>query len=323
MKLILLGEGELRRMLPMADAVQAMKDAFAAYSRGEARVPMRMAVPGSNEGTMLVKPASLPDALGAKLVSVFPGNRELGRPVVTGLVVLLDPATGEPTAICDGTFLTAWRTGAASGAATDLLARPDARVGAVFGCAAQGRTQVEAIDAVRDLDEIRLFARTASDVQRMVAELQPRTRARLVAATSADEALHDADVVCAATNSPTPIFDGTRLKQGAHLNGVGSFTAAMREIDGTTVNRARIYVDSIESAVTEAGDLLQAESEGHTRRADWVELGSLVDRRSLGRVDGDDVTFFKSVGLAVQDMVAGARALERLQRSNSVRTVDL
>lgn len=325
MELRLLTARDLRRALPMAEAIETMKQAFAALSSGRAVMPQRLAIPVQEaSGTLLVKPAYLPGTgLGAKLVSFFPGNRERGRPAISGLVVALDPASGEPRAICDGGFLTAWRTGAASGAATDLLARGDARIGAVIGCGAQGRTQALAIDAVRELEEIRLFSRTRERVERLAEELAPELRARPVAVESAAAALAGADVVCTATDSATPVFAAADLADGAHLNGIGSFTPRMQEVDAATVGRARVWVDSLESAQAEAGDLLVAEKQGQTRRDDWVELGHLILGRAPGRGGEDEVTFFKSVGVAAQDVAALSAALGRADELGLGSSVDL
>jgi ornithine cyclodeaminase len=317
MKLRLLRAEDLRRALPMPAAVAAMKQAFAALSSGRATVPQRVAVAVEDEGAVtLVMPALLrdePRGLGAKLVSVFPGNAGRGKPVVTGLVVALDPATGEPAAICDGTFLTAWRTGAASGAATDLLARQDARVAAVFGCGAQARTQALAIDAVRELELLRVYARTPESVARFVAEMAPRVRASMVAAASPDEAVDGAEIVCAATSSPRPVFDGRRLAAGVHVNGVGSFTPEMQEVDAETVRRSRVFVDQRQAALAEAGDLVIAVRDGATDPADWIEIGEVAAGSQPGRQTSEDLTFFKSVGVAVQDVAAVAAALVRAE----------
>ena len=260
-------------------------------------------------------------ALGAKLVSFFPGNAARGLPVTPGLVVLLSPDTGEPLALVDGTFLTAWRTGAASGAATDLLAPPGAAVAAVFGAGAQARTQVMAIDTVRALEEIRIYSRTPSSLESFVDGLQAATRATLRAADSPRAAVVDADVICTATTSKTPVFAGADLKPGAHVNGVGSFTPAMQEVDVETVRRARIFVDSLASAAAEPGDLLNAIAAGVTAPAQWTELGAVVAGADPGRGDRE-LTFFKSVGLAVQDVAAGAAVLERAALLGLGRTID-
>ncbi len=326
MRLRVLSADDLRRALPMTAAVQVMKEAFAALSTGHATVPRRIHLEVEEaSGTTLVMPAYLGarGGLGAKLVSVFPHNAERGKPAINGLMVVLDPETGEPAALADGTFLTAWRTGAASGAAADLLALPGARIAALIGCGAQGRTQALAVDAVRDLAEIRVYARTPAAVERFVTEMQSQVKARLVAAASPEEAIAGAEIVCAATTSSTPVFDGRRLAPGAHVNGVGSFTPEMREIDGATVARARVFVDQRLSAEAEAGDLVIAAREGLTEPAKWTELGEVVAGRLPGRQQATEITFFKSVGVAVQDVAAAARALERARELDLGSEIEL
>ncbi|TDJ73547.1 MAG: ornithine cyclodeaminase [Planctomycetota bacterium] len=310
MKLLCLSAADLRAALPMRDAIEAVKDAFAALSTGRADAPPRtsVAVPPGNVTLMM---GARVDGLGlaTKVVSVFPRNRELGRAVVSGLVVVLDPETGEPTAICDGTFLTAWRTGAASGVATLLLAREDASVAAIVGCGNQARTQVLAIDCVRTLATIRVFDRDAERAQAFADAMQTEVQARLEVAPSADDAVRGADVVCTATTSPVPVFDGAALVPGTHVNAVGSFTLETREVDDTTVRRARVFIDSLESALDEAGDLVLAESAGATRREEWTELGLVAAGKAPGRSGPEEITFFKSVGHAVQDVATAARAV--------------
>jgi ornithine cyclodeaminase len=325
MKLRVLGARALRAALPMADTIAAIKNAFAAFSSGAAVQPQRLAVavpPG--DSVLLVKPALLPDvALGAKLVSVFPGNPVRGLPMITGVVIVLDATTGVPIGLCDGGFLTAWRTGAASGAATDLLARDDAAIAAVVGCGVQGRTQALALDTVRKLEEIRVFDGFPAQAEAFIAEMTPEINARLVPAASADEAIDGADVVCTATTATEPVIHGAQLFAGAHLNGVGSFTPAMREVDGAAIARARIIVDSREAALTEAGELIAAVTEGLTDPADWVELGEIVNGAASGRESDTGLSFFKSVGLAVQDMAAAALAFANAERLGLGDEIDL
>ncbi len=324
MKLLLLSATDLRAALPMAAAIAAMKAAFAELSTGLAVVPLRVPLPvPPAAGLSLFMPAYLPSlGLGAKIVSVFPRNPAQGKAMINGLVILLDPATGEPAALCDGTFLTAWRTAAGAGAATDLLARPEARVGALLGCGAQARTQAIALDTVRALDVIYVYAPTTAHVARFIAEVQPDVQARLVPAPSADAAVAEADVICAATTASTPVFDGRRLKPGAHLNGVGSYTLAMQEIDAVTVSRASIFVDARAGALAEAGELVAAMQAGLTDPAAWTELGEVVAGLRPGRQSASELTFFKSVGNAVQDVAAAASALSAARRLGLGQTVE-
>ncbi|MEM6567400.1 MAG: ornithine cyclodeaminase [Planctomycetota bacterium] len=312
MRLLVLDAASLREALPMPDAIQAMKDGFGALAAGEAVAPQRAAIGMEDLGaTTLLMGAHVPTmGLATKIVSVFPSNAAAGRPVVTGLALVLDPATGEPAALVEGAALTAWRTGAASGAATDLLAREDARIGAIIGCGTQGVTQLRAIDAARELDEVRVFARNAESVRAFCDAEAPHVRARLVPAPSATEAVRGADVVCAATTSHVPVLDGADLAEGAHVNGVGSFTLEMREVDERTIERATIYIDELEAALTEAGELVAAEAAGITARDEWTPIGLIARGAAPGRTSPDEITFFKSVGHAVQDVAATARALE-------------
>jgi ornithine cyclodeaminase/alanine dehydrogenase-like protein (mu-crystallin family) len=325
MRLTLLSSEDIRHALPMRQAIEVTKTAFADLSAGRADVPQRMslAVPPV-EGTLLVKPAYVPSSgLGAKLVSVFPRNADRGEPIIHGVVVLIDPATGRPSALCDGGFLTAWRTGAASGAATDLLARSDAASAAILGTGVQARTQLTAICAVRDLQEVRVYSRDAKARERFVAELQPTVEATLLAASSPDGAVRGADIVCAATTSSTPVFADAAVAPGAHINGVGSFTASMQEIDADTVGRARVFVDSREAALAEAGDLLIARDAGKTKPEDWIELGDVAGGQQPGRTSEREITFFKSVGVAVQDIATFAAALKQAEALSLGTAVEL
>jgi ornithine cyclodeaminase/alanine dehydrogenase-like protein (mu-crystallin family) len=300
----------------MAAAVTAMKAAYAELSTGQAHVPLRVALPVPPAGAVaLFMPAYLPSSgLGAKIVSVFPRNSQLGKAVINGLVVVLDPSTGEPLALLDGTFLTAWRTAAGAAAGVDVLARPDARVGALLGCGAQGRTLVVAMDCVRRLETIRVYAPTPARVEAFIAQMQPEVSARLLAAGSANAAVDGADVIGTATTSATPVFDGGLLKPGAHVSGVGSYTLEMQEVDAVTVSRARIFIDSREPALAEAGDLVIPLRAGLTRAEDWTELGEVVAGLKPGRQSPDDITFFKSVGNAAQDIAAAGKALAEARR---------
>lgn len=324
MKLRLLTGADLEALLPMPVAVQAMRTAFLELARGEAEVPQRMALSVPEQmGVALVKPALTADGLGAKLVSVFPDNRSQGLEVTTGIVVLLDRATGHPLGLCDGTVLTALRTGATSALATDLLARREVRAAALIGCGGQARTQALAVEAVRDLATLTVFAPTRTSMERFAEEMQPRLRARIELATTADEAIAGAELVCTATTSSTPVFDGRRLRAGTHVNAIGSFTSEMRELDRETVRRARVYVDSRAAALAEAGELLHARRAGATRVEHWTEIGEVLAGERPGRRDDQEVTLFKSVGLAVQDIKAATVALRRAAEQGIGMVVEL
>lgn len=334
MRMRILSAPDLERALPMAAAVECMKRAYQAQFEGRIDAPQRavLEVPG---GVGLSMPGHLPGvALGAKWVSVFPGNAKLGKPAIQGLVMLADPETGEPCALLDGTFLTAWRTAAASGAATDLLARRDVRIGAVIGAGAQGRTQVLALDTVRDFDEIRVASRGPS-AARLVEELGGRTRARLVAGSSAAEFARGAEVVTLATDSSTPVLTAEQVDPGTHLNAVGSFRLDMVEMDPEFFRSAHVFVDDREAALEEAGELVAGIDLGATDPSRWTPLGEVVARSSAGRpehteppelpkpADPGTCTYFKSVGLPVQDLAAAGEALEKARELGLGRELDL
>jgi ornithine cyclodeaminase len=312
----LLTRSDIERAMPMADAIPLVREAFRALSAGQAEAPPRTAVRlPEHDGVTLVMPGYVgpSDALAVKVVSVRNRNPARGLPRVNALVVLLDTATGEPAAVMNGRYLTALRTGAASGVATDCLARPDAAVLAIVGAGAQAREQIVAVAAVRPIRRVLVYARRPDGVRALLDEMGPRIAPagiELVAAASADDAVREADVVCAATTSLTPVFDGAVLRPGTHVNGVGSYRPEMRELDVTTLQRAdRLVVDQRSAALEEAGELVAAIAAGAIRAdAIHAELGEIVAGTMPGREGADEITVFKSVGNAVQD-AAVARAI--------------
>lgn len=320
MRLRLLSRSDIQRALPMRACIEEMKMAFAQLSAGRANVPLRTQLPvPAHQGMTLFMPAYLAQSgdLGAKIVSVFPGNLDRGLPTIHAVVVVLDATTGVPLALLDGTYLTALRTGAASGAATDLLARPDAEVVAIFGAGGQGRTQLEAVCSVRPIRRAIVFDSNQSQAERYVDEMRGRGAplpADIRVADDPQEAARQADVICTATTSKTPVFSGANLRPGTHVNAVGAFTPEMQEIDVDTVRRAKVVVDSRDAALSEAGDLIIPLQQGLITPAHiHAELGEVVAGLKPGRENEEEITFFKSVGVAVQDVAAACRALREAQ----------
>lgn len=320
MLLRVLNESDLRACIDMRGAIGAMRHAFARLSSGQARVPVRTAVEGGG-GVLLTMPGRLesPAALGAKLVSVFPGNRDHGRPAIHAAVILLDPETGAPAAIMDAEWLTALRTGAGSGLATDLLARPDAAVLGVIGAGVQARTQIEAVRAVRSIEEIRLHSRSLRSAEELASELE---RVDTVVPGTAAETVRGADVVITATDSTTPVFTADAVSPGLHVNAVGGYRPDMQEVPSGIMERARVFVDQLEAALAEAGDLLVPISEGRLRREGLTELGALVLGRVTGRASAEEITVFKSVGNAAQDLAVAGEALAAAERKGLGTVVD-
>lgn len=325
MKLLSIAADDLPKVLPMREAVEAMKSAFGSLSAGRVVAPQRGMVPVDDmDGITLLMGGYVPgEGLAAKTVSIFNRNREHGKAVVTGLMLVLDPDSGEPLGLLDGGALTAWRTGAACGAATDLLARDRCSVGALIGTGVQAGTQLVAMDAVRELDEIRVFSIDSDQAAEFAKRSQPQVRARLRRSATAEEAIDGADIVTTATNSAVPVFDGRRLAEGCHLNAIGTFTLDQREVDYITVERSSVFVDLVEAALEEAGELVAAAGKGMTDPRDWTEIGRVASGEAIGRRSDEEITFFKSVGHAVQDVVAASRAMRNAHDMGLARTVEL
>ena len=317
MKLLILSADDVRQALPMREAIDAMRQAFADLSSGEAVVPQRTHIATqapAPPGDALFMPSYSPrlKAMGLKVVTLFEQNRALGLPFIQALVMVIDAASGAPVALLDGAALTAIRSGAASGLATDLLARPDASCVAVFGAGVQARTQLEAVCAVRAVRRARVVDVIPGSAERFAQDMRARLGLPVEAAASAAEALADADIVCTATTSAVPVFADRELAAGAHINAMGAYKPHVREIPAETVCRARVVVDQAEAAWAEAGDLILPLEAGLLGRSHVAaELGELVAGRKAGRTSAGEVTLFKSVGVAIQDLAAACRALSR------------
>lgn len=326
-----LSAADVRAAIDPRVAIAAMRSAFGQLSSGEATVPLRGRLPSAS-GATLVMPAYLGGTheLGVKIVSVFPGNPDLGLETVQGTVLLLDAATGAPRALLDGNELTARRTAAASALATDLLAAPDASALALFGAGVQARAHVWAISVVRSLREIRILSRSGRTAEGLAAQLTAHARregsaAPLIRAVGDPSvALRGADLIVTATTSEQPVFDGRHVEAGAHINAVGSFRPDMQEIDAATVARARVVVDSREAAWEEAGDLIAARRDGAIDESHVsAELGEIV-RGTSPRGRGDyEITLFKSVGNAAQDIAMASTLIAAAEESGLGRTVSL
>lgn len=316
--------GDIRRTVSMTRAIEAMTDVYIRVSSGGAVIPLRTALPlgggAEDGGVVLFMPASLGKGggVGAKIVAVVPANRALGLPTIHALVILIDERTGVPEAVLEGTGLTALRTGAASGAATALLARPDARTAAVFGAGIQARTQLEAVCTVRTIEAALVYdldRQAAETFARDMSAAGPPIPVNIRPAATAAEAAAFADVICTATTSPVPVFPDAALRPGTHINAVGSFKPEVREIPGDTVARAKVVVDSREASLAETGDLIIPIAEGLiTAGHIHAELGEIAAGRRPGREAAAEITLFKSVGLAAQDVAVARLVLAEAGR---------
>ena len=326
-KIRILCEEDIRRALPMKDAIETMKEAFRELSAGRVKMPTRAHIDiSAYDGTALFMPsyANYFGKICVKVVNVFNANLKRGLPSIQGVVCLLDGETGSPLAILNGTFLTALRTGAASGAATDLLARSDADTAAIIGAGAQGRMQLEAMCAVRSIKKVWIYDIAKEVAAQFAKKMSVALAIEIVVAESSRDALQCADIVCTATVSSTPVFADAEIAPGVHINAVGSYRPDVQEIPEKTVLRSLLVVDHRESALQEAGDLLIPIKRGYMQETHiYAELGEIIAGEVIGRTSDQDVTLFKSVGIAVQDLAAATRVLEQAEIQGFGKMVQL
>lgn len=322
--MLILTAEEVHKALPMKETIEAMKRAYAALSDGRAEVPLRarLSIP-PHQATTLFMPAYVQspegEALAVKVVSLFPKNPERGLALIQAAVLVLDAENGQATALLEGSSLTVIRTGAASGAAIDLLARKDSRVAAIFGAGAQGRTQLEAACAARRLKKIFVYDADPDKARVFAQEMAGRLSIPkgIQVADNAKEACENADIICTATTSTKPVFEDKFIKPGTHISGVGSYTPDMQEIPAETVLRAKVVVDSRAASLEEAGDIIQPLRAGLFDESHiHAELGEIILVKKAGRQTREEITFFKSVGIAVQDAMAAQLALENARKMN-------
>ena len=311
---VLLGESDVRAVLSMDDLIAAMETALDQYSGGGVRQPLRSVVDvGDGHAFYGVMPAYIarPPALGTKLVSVYHSNAALGLPSHLATIVLLDPETGALQAVMDGRYITEARTAAVSAASAKHLARPDARVLAVLGSGVQARSHIDALLRVRPFEELRVWGRDAGHVRALLDGLAPGP-IRSVAAASAHEAADGADVIALVTASREPVLTRASVRDGAHICAVGACRPDQREMDTALVRDARVFVDSRVGALAEAGDLVIPIREGAIDASHIAgELGDVFGGRTPGRRNAAEITIFKSLGMAVEDVAAARLAFDR------------
>lgn len=334
--MLILNRREVASLLSMPECLRLMEQALASLSRGEVILPLRpvIRIPDS-PNAFAVMPAYSADlkASAAKLISVYPDNHGTALDSHQGMVALFDGTNGSPLAIMDAFSITAIRTAAVSGVATKLLARRDARSVAILGAGTQGRTHIDAMLAAHPFERVIVWSRTTSHAAALVTEAEGRygpgpvsraSPAEFVVVEDIDAAVREADVVCTVTASREPILRGGWLRPGAHVNAVGSSIPSARELDTETVRRARVFVDRRESAMNEAGDLIIPMKEGAIS-ADHIagELGELILGKVRGREDDKQVTLFKSLGLAVEDLACAVYLHDRAVREGVGVSVEL
>lgn len=306
MKLLVLSEHDVHELLTMEECIGVMEDALAALARGEVHNPLRQKVHAAGApgllGLMSAWRGGERPFYALKEVCVFPGNPKRGLDTHLGAVILHSGETGEPLAIVNAAAVTAIRTAAVSAVATKLLARPDAKVLTILGTGVQARSHREAIPLVRPVEEIRMCGREGN----------------------AEEAVRGADIIVTATNSKEPVLRREWLKDGVHINAVGSSIAAARELDSATVAAASLFVDRRESTVNESGDYLFAKVEGAIAGPEHIkaEIGEILTGVAEGRKSDTEITLFKSLGLAIEDLASAAFLFEKASRLGRGTWVD-
>jgi ornithine cyclodeaminase/alanine dehydrogenase-like protein (mu-crystallin family) len=312
---LLLSEEDVRIVLSMDDLIAAMRPALEQFSARAVEQPVRSVLEvGLQKAAFGIMPAFIkePPALGAKLVSVFASNAGAGLPTHLATILLFDPMTGELIAAMDGRFITEARTAAVSAVSTDLLAREDAAILAVIGSGVQARSHVDAITRVREIRAIRAWSPNDSHRAKFVREMQPRTDAKVTDCRSAQAAVDAADIVVLATSSKEPVVLGEWISAGTHICAVGACRPDQREMDTALVARGRLFVDSRSGALVEAGDVLLPMREG---AFDDTHIAGELGEVSLGIVPGRqspaEITIFKSLGMAVEDVAAAHLAYEK------------
>jgi ornithine cyclodeaminase/alanine dehydrogenase-like protein (mu-crystallin family) len=327
MHVLVLSQSDIAHLLPMRECIDVMEHALAGLSRGDAVLPLRqvLRLPDS-KSAFAVMPAYVgaPKAVGAKVITVFPDNHGTALDSHQGAVLLFEAEHGSLVAIMDASSITAVRTAAVSGLATRLLAREDAADVAILGTGVQARTHLDAVCAVRPVKRVRVWSRNASAVHEFAARESQQRDLAVEPARSARDAVEGAEIICTVTAAREPVLAGQWLADGAHVNAVGASLPFARELDTMAVARGRLYGDRRESALNEAGDFLIPKREGAIGDDHIVgEIGELLLGRVSGRRSADEVTIFKSLGLAVEDVAAAEYLYRRAADTGRGSRVDL
>ena len=330
-EILILKESDISSMITMSDIIEADKEALSIYSSQKSNIPLRsnLDIPEYKGQCLFMNGYAAPaKALGVKIVSVYPENINKNLTSVPATMVLVDAETGMVNSLIDGTYLTRLRTGAISGLATDILARKDSKIFALFGTGGQAVTQLEAVLTVRKIEEVRVFDlfkdRAQEFAKKMSEKFSKKFNVKIIAAESSDKAVENADIITTVTTSKKPVFDASKVKKNAHINGVGSYTPEMQEIPGDILVMAnKIFVDTRDGAVNESGDLIKPIQSGLIKKEKINgELGEVINGVMKGRESDDEMTFFKTTGSAVLDLVAAQKIYEMAKAKKVGQMVD-
>ena len=315
----LLSREDIEKVFTIKDAIEADKKAFKIMAEGKCEAPLRTNIQAKKyDGSFLFMPAYIEemDTASLKIINIFPHNIDNGIPSSPAQILLIDGKTGIVTAVLDGTYVTQLRTGAASGAAFDVLAKEKCRIGALIGTGGQAATQLEAMIAVRKIEEVRVFdlnyERTVEFADRMQKKLKDYDT-RIRAVRTSDEAVDDTDLLITVTTSSKPVFDGTKIKKGATISCVGAYQHHMQEMDPVILTRAsKIYFDSEEAVLSESGDILIPLEKGIISKKDFTgDIGKVIKGELIGRENDDEIIVFETVGIATQDLVTAREIYDK------------
>ena len=316
-EILFLSSNEITSILTMQDCIDAMRSAFINFSQGKSIVPQRISLNLSKDNDeALFMPAfeNESDFASLKIVSVFKNNPQINLPKIQALIILIDAKTGSTLSIMDGEYITAMRTGAVSGLATDLLAKRDSQTAAIIGTSVQAVTQLEAIDCVRELRKVFIFGLTLKDAEKFVNQNKKKYSFELIPAEN-KSLLNECDIICTATSSLTPVFEDINIKEGSHINSIGSYKPNMCEIPEGTILRSKLVADSISACLNEAGDIIQPINKGSiTQDHIYAELGEIASGVKSGRKNEEEITVFKSVGIAIQDLAVSSYVYKKAMK---------
>lgn len=305
---------EIKDNYSMREAIDDMEEAFTLLSSGNIIMPQRYVSTFGNENlTALLKPVVVESKKRSSIKILTQKESRIidGIPTIIGIVLVIDTYTGEIISIMDGEYLTALRTGAASGLATKYFAREDAKTLAIFGCGAQGKSQLKAMTAVREIDKVWVYDTNKMTAQSFTSEMKLKIDIEIEYTENLSNLL-ECDVICTATNSNSPLFKKEHLKQGVHINAIGSFKPDMQELDPSILLNASIYVDDKKSCFAESGDLIKPITDGvFTASHIRGEIGEYALKKISGRKNKNEITVFKSVGVAIQDFVVASSIYEK------------
>lgn len=324
---LLLSKNDVAKVLEMPDCIDVVEKAFAELALGTAVLPLRTPITPP-DGLSLYMPAYLKElgALACKVVTVYKNNpAKFNLPTVIGKVLLQDPATGDVICIMDGGYLTAVRTGAVSGVATKYLARDDVgQAAGIFGAGVQAKMQLWAVAVARKLSKAYVYDISAEAVSNFISEMSSKLNLEIEKIDSPDSMLAEADIICTATSSATPIFSGTKVRPGTHINGIGSHTPNARELDTAIVRRSKFIADSYEACLKEAGDVMIPIQEGAIDKSFmYAELGEVVTGKKESRQNKEEITLFKSNGLAIQDVATAKLVYDKAIETGVGTNIDL